>query len=95
VASLSNRSPERRRNRHVPCSAVRPHKGARLYTLNLFDEVTSHASAAGDLTHPCKLIADGLLDGQVEFEGSWREPSQALDALLEHRIGGNAVFHVD
>jgi NADPH:quinone reductase len=40
-------------------------------------------------------MALGLLDGQIEFEGSWRDPAQALDALLERRIGGKAVLHVD
>jgi NADPH:quinone reductase len=33
--------------------------------------------------------------GQIELEASWREPSLALDALLERRIGGKAVLHVD
>ena len=32
---------------------------------------------------------------QVEFEGSWREPGVAIDALLRRRIGGKAVLHVD
>jgi hypothetical protein len=40
-------------------------------------------------------MAEGRLDGQVELEGSWREPARALDALLERRIGGKAVLHVD
>jgi NADPH:quinone reductase len=70
-------------------------KGARIYTLNLPDELVSHASGARDLTRLCALMADGRLDGQVEFEGSWREPSIALDALLERRIGGKAVLHVN
>jgi NADPH:quinone reductase len=70
-------------------------KGARIYTLNLLDELTSHASAARDLARLCKLMALGRLDGQIEFEGSWREPAQALDALLERRIGGKAVLYVD
>ena len=69
--------------------------GARIYTLNLFDELAAHASAASDLTRLCTLMADGRLDGQIELEASWREPSAALDALLERRIGGKAVLHVD
>jgi hypothetical protein len=40
-------------------------------------------------------MADGRLGGQVELEGSWRDPSQALDALLERRVGGKVVLHVD
>jgi NADPH2:quinone reductase len=70
-------------------------RGASVYTLNLPDELTSHASGAGDLTRLCTLMADGRLDGQVELEGSWREPARALDALLKRRIGGKAVLHVD
>jgi NADPH:quinone reductase len=70
-------------------------KGARIYTLNLPDELASHASGASDLARLCRLMADGRLDGQIELEGSWREPSRALDALLERRIGGKAVLHVD
>ena len=70
-------------------------KGARIYTLDLPDELASHASASSDLTRLCKLMADGRLDGQIELESSWRETSHALDALLERRIGGKAVLHVD
>jgi NADPH:quinone reductase-like Zn-dependent oxidoreductase len=70
-------------------------KGARIYTLNLPDELASHASGASDLARLCRLMADGRLDGQIELEGSWREPSRALDALRDRRIGGKAVLHVD
>lgn len=68
--------------------------GARIYTLNLFDELAAH-SGASDLARLCRLIADGRLDGQVELEGSWREPAPAFDALLHRRIGGKAVLHID
>ena len=70
-------------------------KGAKIYTLNLFDELASHASGAGDLTRLCKLMADGRLNGQIELERSWHDPSQALEALLERRIGGKVVLHID
>jgi NADPH:quinone reductase len=70
-------------------------KGARIYTLNLFDELASHCSAASDLTRLCTLVANGRLEGQIELETSWREAPRALDALLERRIGGKAVLHVD
>ena len=49
----------------------------------------------GTPTRLCTLMADGRLDGQIELEGSWREPSVALDALLERRIGGKAVLYVN
>ena len=70
-------------------------KGARIYTLNLFDELAFHDSGARDLARLCNLMAEGRLDGQVELESSWREPSGALGALLERRIRGKAVLHVD
>jgi NADPH:quinone reductase len=70
-------------------------KGARIYTLDLLDELAFHASGAGYLTRLCALMASGLLDGQVELEDSWRKPSRALAALLKRHIGGKAVLHVD
>ena len=70
-------------------------KGARIYTLNLFDELSRHASAATDLARLCALMSAGRLDGQVELEASWRDPAPALAALLERRIGGKGVLHVD
>ena len=70
-------------------------KGATIYTLDLLDDLTFHGGGAGDLARLCTLVAEGRLDGQVELEGSWREPARALDALLERRIGGKAVLHVD
>ena len=69
--------------------------GARIYTLNLPSELASHDSAASDLARLCALAAAGRLDGQVEFEGSWRQPGPAIDSLLRRRIGGKAVLHVD
>jgi NADPH:quinone reductase-like Zn-dependent oxidoreductase len=69
--------------------------GARIYTLNLTSELAWHGSAASDLARLCALAAAGRLDGQVEFEGSWREPGLAIDALLGRHIGGKAVLHVD
>jgi len=70
-------------------------RGATIYTLNLPFELASHASGASDLARLCTLMAGGRLDGQIELESSWREPSRALSALLQRRIGGKAVLHVD
>jgi NADPH:quinone reductase-like Zn-dependent oxidoreductase len=69
--------------------------GARIYTLNLFDELTRHASAATDLRRLCDLVAAGRLDGGVELEFPWREYATAFDALLRRRAGGKIVLHVD
>lgn len=69
--------------------------GATIHTLNMPDELAAHGSGRTDLARLCALVADGRLDGQVEFEGSWRQPGPAIDALLHRRIGGKAVLHVD
>jgi NADPH:quinone reductase len=69
--------------------------GATIYTLNLPEELTTHASATSDLGRLCALVAEGRLDCQIELETSWREPGLALRALLDRRIGGKAVLHVD
>ena len=68
--------------------------GARIYTLNLRDELARRGGASRDLARLCALAAAGRLDGQVELEHSWRDPAPALAALLERRIGGKAVLHV-
>ena len=70
-------------------------RGATIYTLNLPDELASHASGADDLARLCALAAGGRLDGQVELQCSWRQPGPAIDALLNRRIGGKVVLHVD
>jgi NADPH:quinone reductase-like Zn-dependent oxidoreductase len=69
--------------------------GATIYTLNLPYELAAHGSATRDLERLCRLIVDRRLDTQVELEGSWREPAPAIDALLNRRMGGKAVLHVD
>jgi NADPH:quinone reductase len=69
--------------------------GAAIYTLNLFDELTRHASAATDLRRLCGLVAAGRLDGQIQLEVSWRDHASAFDALLHGRISGKAVLRID
>ena len=69
--------------------------GARIYTLNLPDELTAHASGTSDLARLCSLAASGRLDAQVELECSWRQPGEAIDALLGRRIGGKVVLRID
>lgn len=70
-------------------------KGARIYTLNLIDELAGRGGAAEDLARLCGLADAGRLDGQVELECSWREAAAAIDALLQRRVGGKVVLHVD
>jgi NADPH2:quinone reductase len=70
-------------------------KGARVSTLNLRDELAAAGRTAEGLERLCALVVAGTLDGQIELETSWREVEAALAALLERRIGGKAVLHVD
>jgi NADPH:quinone reductase-like Zn-dependent oxidoreductase len=69
--------------------------GARIYTLNMPDELARHASGVSDLERLCALVADGRLDPQVAVEDSWRNAPSALEALVSRRVAGKAVLHVD
>jgi NADPH:quinone reductase-like Zn-dependent oxidoreductase len=69
--------------------------GARIYTLNMPDELARHASGVSDLERLCTLVADGRLDPQVGLEMSWRDAPDALGALVARRVAGKAVLHVD
>ncbi|HEV7657544.1 MAG TPA: zinc-binding dehydrogenase [Mycobacteriales bacterium] len=69
--------------------------GARIYTLNLPDELAAHASGTADLGRLCRLVAAGRLDPQVELVASWRDPAPALDAVRQRRVGGKVVLRVD
>lgn len=69
--------------------------GARIYTLNLPDEIARNASGEADLRRLCALVADGRLDCQVALEDTWRNGTAAIEALLGRRIAGKAVLHVE
>ena len=69
--------------------------GARLYGLLLFAELARGRSGARDLGRLATLVADGRLDCSVGHEASWQEAADAITALLERRITGKAVLHVD
>ena len=78
-----------------PASAFYRSPGARLYGFFVFHEVERSGSAARDLELLAQLVAGGELDPQVSLETSWRDPAPALDALLDRRVRGKAVLHVD
>lgn len=69
--------------------------GARLHGLFVFEELERSGTASVDLARLARLVAGGELDPQVDMERSWRDPAPALDALLERRVAGKAVLHVD
>jgi NADPH:quinone reductase-like Zn-dependent oxidoreductase len=67
--------------------------GARIYTLNLFDELP-RMNAADALARLVRLLGDGRLNAPVELEAPWQEVGAAIDALLTRRISGKAVLHI-
>jgi NADPH:quinone reductase len=69
--------------------------GARLYGLYVFHELGKRGGASGLLTRLVGLIAADKLDPQVDFERSWREAAEAIQALVDRRIAGKAVLLVD
>jgi NADPH2:quinone reductase len=69
--------------------------GARLYGLFLFAQLEHEGGATRGLGRLTKLLADGRLECSIDREGSWREAPEAIAALLERRIAGKAVLHID
>lgn len=69
--------------------------GATLHGLFVFEEIERTGSGGRDLARLAALVASGELDTQIDLEASWREPGPAITALLERRVAGKAVLHVD
>jgi NADPH:quinone reductase-like Zn-dependent oxidoreductase len=69
--------------------------GALLYGLMVFPELAKRRGATGMLDRLLALVAAGRLDPHIDLETSWREPGDAIHALLDRRIAGKAVLHVD
>jgi NADPH2:quinone reductase len=69
--------------------------GAILRGLFVFEEIERTGTGGSDLSRLAALVAGGELAPQIDFEGSWRDPAPALAALLERRVAGKAVLHVD
>ena len=67
--------------------------GARIYTLNLIDEL-SRMNATSALARLVRLLDDGRLTAPVELEAPWQETAAAIDALLARTISGKAVLHI-
>jgi NADPH:quinone reductase len=68
--------------------------GARIYTLNLFDELP-RMNGAESLARLADLLAQRKLTATVELEAPWQELGLAIDAVLSRGISGKAVLHVD
>ena len=69
--------------------------GAILRGLFVFEELEHTQSASSDLARLAALVGAGELDCQIDLETSWREAAPAMKALIERRVAGKAVLHVD
>jgi NADPH:quinone reductase-like Zn-dependent oxidoreductase len=79
-----------------PTSALfRDAPGASVHGLYVFPELGRRNGGGADLARLAQLVADGELDTQIDHEGSWRDAAAAIRALLDRRIAGKAVLHVD
>jgi NADPH:quinone reductase len=67
--------------------------GARIHTLNLLDDLR-RADTAADLARLVRLLEEARLVAPVGLEAPWHEIASAIEALLERRISGKAVLHV-
>jgi NADPH:quinone reductase len=67
--------------------------GARIYTMNLIDELP-RMRAADDLARLARLLEQGKLAAAVELEAPWHDVAAAIDAVLQRRISGKAVLRV-
>ena len=94
IVSLANSDPSAR-TEFPPRALFSRAPGARLYGLMVFPELTKRRGATGMLDRLLALVAAGRLDPHVDLETSWREAADAIQALLDRRIAGKAVLHVD
>ena len=79
-----------------PTSALfRDAPGASVLGLYVFPELGRRHGGGADLARLARLVADRELDTQIHREGSWRDAPAAIRALLDRRIVGKAVLHVD
>jgi NADPH2:quinone reductase len=69
--------------------------GAKIYGLMVFPELAKRRGATGMLERLLALLAAGRLDPQIDLEADWRDAADAIHALVERRIAGKAVLHVD
>jgi NADPH:quinone reductase len=67
--------------------------GARIYTLNLWDEL-ARTNTTSDLARLVRLLDERKLVAPVGFEAPWQDIADAIEALLTRTISGKAVLHV-
>ena len=69
--------------------------GAILRGLYVFEELERTGTGGSDLARLAALVAARELEPQIDLEASWRDPGPAIEALLDRRVGGKAVLHID
>jgi NADPH:quinone reductase len=94
VVCLANSDPNAR-TEFPPRALFGRAPGARLYGLMVFPELAKRRGAGGMLDRLVALVAAGRLDPHIDLESSWRDPGEAIHALLDRRIAGKAVLLVD
>jgi NADPH2:quinone reductase len=69
--------------------------GARLHGLLLFAQLRHEGGGAAELARLAELVSASRLRCSIGLEASWRSAAEAIDALMDRRVGGKAVLHVD
>ncbi len=69
--------------------------GATVHGLRVFEALPAHGGAGPLLGRLVDLVAAGRVVPQIDREASWRNAADAVDALLDRRIRGKAVLHLD
>jgi NADPH2:quinone reductase len=68
--------------------------GASVHGLYVFPELERRAGGGADLARLAQLVAGKQLTPHIDLEASWREPRDAIEALLDRRIAGKAVLRI-
>lgn len=91
-ALLQHIGPRRERIERA-CSCRLNKSGARMIAYSLLAPVLEPFGP--DLAYLALVVAQNLLDPQIEYEGSWHNVGEAMAALRNRQVQGKAVLHVD
>ena len=70
------------------------HSDTRMVGLLVFDEVRARRSGSPQLQRLLQLVLDGRLHPHIDREASWEDAAELAGALVDRRIAGKAVLHV-
>jgi NADPH:quinone reductase-like Zn-dependent oxidoreductase len=68
---------------------------SRVYAFMIFNEVRRETSGSSDLRALAEMVAAGELKTEVSLEAGWRDPAEAVNALLDRKVAGKAVLTFD